>query len=111
MEKLMEELMEENNVREKKNYVRICGMWKNYQVMSSNNLRKRLNRNKPQDDTQDDTQDPMRLTLMTNQYKKDNSFMSNDAEAHLLVEAKHLDDLIDYLQLVKEDYHERMGNN
>ena len=99
--------MEENNGREKKDYVRICGMWKNYPVMSSNNLRKRLNRNKPQDDTQDS----MRLTLMTNQFKKDDNFMSNDAEAHLLVEAKHLDDLIDYLQLVREDYHERMGNN
>ena len=99
--------MADDNGREKKDYVRICGMWKNYPVMSSNNLRKRLNRNKPQDDTQD----PMRLTLMTNQFKKDDNFMSNDAEAHLLVEAKHLDELIDYLQLVKEDYHDRMGKS
>ena len=97
----------ENGNGEKREYIRLAGMYsrvkKNEEtgqsstMMLSNDISKQL-------DVDDSN---IRLSVMNNDRK---DFANPQAvDAHLLIERKHLDTLIDYLQMVGKSYDERMN--
>ena len=84
-------------------YIRISGLWKNGKVLLGNNIRKRVAGDKFDDMSEDDRKDSCRFRV-SNNMNKSNDFMSNDADAHLIIESKHFDELIEYLQLIKKEH-------
>lgn len=94
-------------------YLRICGLWKNGKVFSSNNLKKRIDRENGSQLSEEEYREKennIRLSVMSNQWKKDTSMFSNDADAHLLLDVERFDDFIAYLHMVKKDYEDRKEN-
>ena len=95
-------------------YLRICGLWKNGKVFSSNNLKKRIDRENDvqlSEEEYKEKENNIRLSVMSNQWKKDTSMFSNDADAHLLLDVEKFDEFIAYLRMVKSDYDVRRKEN
>ena len=90
-------------------YIRLSGLWKNGKILLGNNIRKHVARKKGETLTVEDQRDGCRFRV-SNNMNKSNDFMSNDADAHLLVEAKHFDELIEYLQMAKAEHDEYWNN-
>ena len=92
-----------NGDGEQGKFIRVSGLWKNGKIYLGNNIRKRVAQKKGQTLSPEETQDSCRFRVSVNTKKSDSVF-SNDADAHLIVEAKHFDELIEYLQIVKEEH-------
>lgn len=94
-----------NSNGDKRNYLRICGLWKNGKMLVSNNLQKRIDRqqgNMHADEHYKEDANVTRLTVMENQFRK--GLMSQDADGHLLLDVEDYDLFLEYLEIVKSDY-------
>lgn len=106
--------MADNNGNEKREYIRLAGMYgrsknvdvfnnkgkvidtKTEEFMLSNNIGRRIGKEDAN----------IRLSVMQNDRKK--MMDSKSADAYLLIERKNVDDLIAYLQQTAIDYDTRM---
>ena len=91
----------------KREYIRLVGLYSRTMngenntkrnFMLSNNIEKRLRNG-------DGSKDGIRLSVMNNDRK--DFTKPNDPDGHLLIERKHVDDLIKYLEIVRDEYAER----
>lgn len=84
-------------------YIRVSGLWKNGKILLGNNIRKRVAQNKGVELSGDELKDSARFRIANND-RKSIDFMSNDSDAHLLIESKHIDEVIEYLQMLKQEH-------
>lgn len=94
-----------NGDDEQGKYIRISGLWKNGKIFLGNNIRKRVAQKNGNTLSAEDMQDSCRFRVSANT-KKSTDIFANDADAHLIVESKHFDELIEYLQIVKTEHDE-----
>lgn len=86
-------------------YLRICGMWKNGKMLMSNNFQKRVDRSnggQKSDEHYKSEENQVRLTVMANKFKS--GLMSDERDGDLLLDIKDYDLFIQYLEIVKSDY-------
>ena len=94
-----------NGNGDKGKYIRLSGLWNNGKIMLGNNIRKSVATSKGITLSTQELQDSARFRIVNND-RKDTHFKSNDADAHLLIEAKHMDELIEYLQDKKKEHND-----
>ena len=94
-----------NGDGEQGKYIRVSGLWRNGKIFLGNNIRKRVAQKKGETLTDEELKDSCRFRVSENTNKSGGMF-SNDADAHLIVESKHFDELIEYLQIVKTEHDE-----
>ena len=92
-----------NGDGEQGKYIRVSGLWRNGKIFLGNNIRKRVAQNKGETLSPEELQDSCRFRVSENTNKSGGMF-SNDADAHLIIESKHFDELIDYLKIVKQEH-------
>ena len=99
----MEYLMNNGNGK-KKDWVRLLGLYQQGDILVSNNVGKRI------DEDKFTGENSIRLRVGENKFKNHHFLKgnSNDPDCHLIIERKHMDDLITYLEIVRNDYDERI---
>lgn len=86
-------------------YLRICGMWKNGKMLMSNNFQKRIDRDnggQKSDEHYKLDENQVRLTVMENRFKS--GLMSDERDGDLLLDIKDYELFVEYLAIVKKDY-------
>lgn len=103
----------QENGNKRGKFVTISGLWKSGKIYLGNNIRKQVAKTRGKEITEEIMENSLKFRIHANSRidKSDLFRNKNDADAHLMVEYEHIDELIEYLQDKKKEHYEFWKDN